>query len=220
MSDGVVTNLSQARMVKYVDEVNFNGLGGNARISYNRIKGSPFWRDSWQEADLYTVNGKIGTAPVKVNLATNEIYFQREDGEWVLQDNDIVRVALKKDSIELQRSIPNLFLNKKKLDDFVIVLNKGPYQLLKYIRRTLNSADSLFGTQKRYFFHDDVYYFVSTKDMIQPVKKLNEENFLAVLPLSSQFKDWIAAQKLRFKKEEDLLIFLHFYNARTSVSPE
>lgn len=220
ISNGIVTNLSEAKMVKYVDEVDFNGLGGDAKISYSRIKGSPFWKEEWKEADLFTANGKIGSAPVKLNLATNEIYFQKGSEEWVLLDQDIVRVMIKDDSLEFQRHVPNLFVNKKKLDDFVAVLNKGSYQLLKYIRRALGSADSLFGTQKRYFFRDDVYYFIRTKDMIQPFRKLNEESFLAVLPMASQYKSWIREQKLTFKKEEDLLQFLRYYNAKITVTPE
>jgi hypothetical protein len=219
-NNGVITNLSEAKMVKYVDEVDFNGLGGDAKISYGRIKGSPFWKEEWKEADLFTANGKIGSAPVKLNLATNEIYFQKDGEQWVLQDQDILRVAIKSDSLEFQRHVPNLFLNKKKLDDFVAVLNKGTYQLLKYTRRTLGSADSLFGTQKRYFFRDDIHYFIRTKDMIHPVRKLNEESFLAVLPMASQYKGWIREQNLSFKTEEDLLQFLRFYNTKITVAPE
>lgn len=220
MNNGIITNLSEAKMVKYVDEVDFNGLGGNAKVSYSRIKGSPFWSDQWKEADLFTESSQIGTAPVKLNLATDEIYFLKNNEEWVLQDKDIVRVVFKNDSIEFQRKVANLFLNKKKVDGLVAILNQGAYQLIRYVHRTVVTADSLFGTQKRYFFRDDIDYFIRTNQMIQPIRKLNREAFLAVLPKASQYNDWINEKKLTFKREQDLLQFLQFYNSKLPNAPE
>lgn len=220
MNNGIPTNLSAAKMVRYVDEVDFNGLGGKTKVSYSRIKGSPFWSDEWKEADLFTESGKVGRAPVKLNFATDEIYFLKSGGEWVLQDKDIVRVVLINDSIEFQRNVTNLFLNKKKVDDLVAILNNGTFQLIRYVHRTIGSADSLFGTQKRYFFRDDIYYFIRNKEMIQPIRRLNREAFLSVLPNATQYNGWMDERKLTFKTEEDLLRFLQFYNSKLANAPE
>ena len=108
---------------------------------------------------------------------------------------------------------------KKPLTAFVQVMNLGKCQLLKYTsRRVYPAEDSLFGTQKRYIFRDVKFYFIKTGDKVEKIKKLNTEYFLALVPEASLYKEWINQNNLSFKKEEDLLFFLNYYNSQTNSS--
>jgi hypothetical protein len=98
-------------------------------------------------------------------------------------------------------------------------MNSGKCQLLKYTnRRVYPAEDSLFGTQKRYAFKDVNFYFLRIDDKVKEIKKLNVEHFLALIPDASTYKKWIDEHNLSFKKEEDLVLFLNYYNTQTNSS--
>ena len=64
-------------------------LPDKSRIPYSQIKGSPYWKDAWQLATLYSSALKLSTLPVRLNLATNEIHFLRDEKEIALQVGDV-----------------------------------------------------------------------------------------------------------------------------------
>ncbi|MDQ3681682.1 MAG: hypothetical protein M3352_01260 [Bacteroidota bacterium] len=200
----------------------YGSEGLSNRIPYDKIKGTPFWSDEYKLAVLYSGNNRVSIRPVKLNLATNEIYFLKNDEELVLENVDVTKLIFYKgkDTSEIItsfiRRVPDLFLWNKKTDDFVQVLNQGKYQLLKHTKRIVGNADSLFGTQKRYFFKDEHNYFLRVNDKVEKVKKLNEEYILSLMPSSSNYKVWIKGNNISFKKEDDVIRFLNYYNSQAS----
>ena len=211
---GQITNLSEAKSQKIIDEVRFYEPDGNTRIPYGRIKGSPFWKDEFLPARIYTTTGQLYSSPIRLNLVTNEIYFLKNGEEMVLVELSIDKIAfsLDNDSALFLANIASLLLNNKKENGYVQVLNAGNCQLLKYTKRTVDSADSLFRTQKRYFFTDEVSYFLSSNDKIEKIKRLNKDNVMRLLPLSLSYNSWIDQNKTDFRKEEDVIRFLNYYN--------
>ena len=193
-------------------------LPNKDRIPFTRIKGSPFWKDNWQVATLYSDTMKLFTMPVRLNLATNEIHFLRDEKEFVLETGDISTIVFHPDNdISKTTEIfimndPFLFLSGKKVEGFVKVMNNGNYRLLKYTHRIVSSADSLFGTQKKYFFTDEVFYYMWFNEKIERIKKLNKDNILKFLPSSSSYTKWSGQNEIDLKKEEDVIRFLDHYN--------
>jgi hypothetical protein len=212
---GQIANLSEAKSQKIIEEVRFNEPEGNNRIPYYKIKGSPFWKDSFLPAKIYTTNGQVYSSPIRLNLVTNEIHFLKNGEEMVLVDLNIDKIIFypDKDSVLFLTNISNLIINNKKADDYVQVLNAGNYQLLKYIKRTVASADSLFRTQKRYFFADDINYFLRINEKIERIKRLTKDNIIMLLPSAFSYSAWIDENKIDFKKEYDVIRFLDHYNA-------
>jgi hypothetical protein len=200
----------------------------NKKIPLSRVKGSPFWKEEWQLASLYDSNAKrINVVPVRMNLATGEFHFMWKEQELVAGDNNKVSLIVfhnNNDSSSVGtmfiKNVPDLVLNKKRLTAFVQIMNLGTCQLLKYTnRRVYPAEDSLFGTEKRYVFKDNISYFLRTEDKVQEIKKLNAEHFLALMPDASAYKEWIKQNNLSFKNEEDLVLFLNYYNSQTHPSP-
>ena len=201
----------------------FYGTGQlSDKIPYGKIKGTPFWNNEWQLASLYNGSLKTSTKLVRLNLATNEIHFLENGKEYVLTGTNVSLLAFHKQSDTsmissvFRMQVPNLMLHNKKLDYFVQVLNNGEYQLLKYVKRTVNSADSLFGTQKRYFFTDQEYYFLHFNKRIHRIKRLNKENVVEFLPSAASYSTWIEKNGIDFKNEADVIRFLDHYNAAHS----
>lgn len=201
-------------------------LPNKDRIPYSRIKGSPFWKDNFQLATLYSGKMKITTIPIRLNLASNEIHFLKEDKEFVLDASNISTIVFYADNnISKTGEIfimndPEMLVGNKKVNGFAQVLNSGNHRLLKYIQRKLNSADSLLGTQKKYFFTDQVNYYMWYNEKIERIKKLNNDNILKFLPTSSAYTTLIDRNKIDLKKETDIIRFLTYYNVnQTTKSP-
>jgi hypothetical protein len=223
---GYLPDLAGAKYTLAVHEVHFEGEGtGPQRLNYDQIKGSPFWNDEYSIASLYTYdNLMLGRAHVKINFLTSEIYFKdKQDLELVIPKELISKVIIhpKEDTSQkltlFRRSPAEFFLNNKPLEDYVQELNEGNLKLMKLTRRKVTSADSLFGTKKRYYFTTDEYYFVAYNKSINQVKKLSKESVLSFVPSSSRYDKWITENKINFKKEEDVLRFFNYYNQQQQV---
>jgi hypothetical protein len=191
-------------------------------IPYSRIKGSPFWQDQWQMASLYSVDNFLGVLPVRLNLVTNDVHFLKNNEELVAtdenkitaiifhpgQDTSLVTAAFTKD-------VNRYSEESKDLNALMQVMNYGKYELLKQVNRKLSSTDSLFGTQKRYFFTDEISYYLKSDDIVQKLKKLSEDNFYELMPAmtTAAHRKWIKDNKINFKKEEEIVRVLDYYNS-------
>lgn len=209
----LITNLSDAKFSKVVEDVNFNGLGGNFRIPFSMIRGSRFWKEDWELADLFTASAKASNVEIKLNLLTGEIHFKKDNEEMVIEGLRVEKIFFKKDSITFLANVPNLYVQNNKMNAPVLLLSSGKYQLLKYIQRNLATADSLFRTQKRYYFSDRIYYFLKHNDVVEPIKKLSKENLFKLLPSANSYNEWAVKNNINFKKEEDVILFINHYNS-------
>lgn len=213
---GQITNLKDAKSITLIDNVTI--YGGDNKIPYSSVKGSKFWHDEWEQGALYKNDKMLGIAPVRLNLVSSQVHVMINDEEKVIDDAITSVIFFKQNDTSMSTAafishVPNLFLANKKLDDFVQVLNYGTYQLLKYTERYIVTGDSLFHTLKRYYFSDKVYYFLKSSNRVERVKKLSKENLLVFLPASSSFADWIKTNDIDFKRENDVVRFLNYYNA-------
>ncbi len=213
---GNILNLHQMKITPVVDEINFEGLDPNVnRLKYAQVKGSPFLFDEWISAALFMDQKMQATVPARYNLATKQIHFYKNDKEFVITNQEIDKVVFNKqeDTIVFIKH-PELVLKKKSLNDFVQVMNRGKIQLLKYTERAIGEGDSLFGTRKRYFFKDDVYYFIKSGDKVEAIKKLDKENILVFIPSSGSHSEWMKSNHINFRKEEHVINFLNYYNSK------
>jgi len=198
---------------------------GNNRIPYERISGTPLWKTHYIMATLIDRNNMVlGKAPVKLNLYTNEVYFTTPKGEErVAAPGKVRKIIFYKD--DTSDEILAIFENnlsiiveanpKAENSSYVQVMNTGDVQLLKHIKATFVTADSLFGTMKRYYFSEHVAYYVNNKfGQIQKLKKLNKDVIMENVNLDREAEAWIKQQNINFKKEEDLLRFLDYWNGR------
>jgi hypothetical protein len=212
---GQITNLSEAKSQKIIDEVRFYEPEGNVHLPYSRIKGTPFWKDEFLPAKIFTTSGQIYGSPIRLNLVTNEIHFLKNGEEMVLVDANIDKIIFswEHDSALFLANLSAVLMNNKKENGYVQVLNPGNCQLLKYTRRVVDSADSLFRTQRRYFFTDEVTYFLRSADKIEKIKRMNRDNIIKLLPNASSYASWIDQNKIDFKREGDVIRFLSYYNS-------
>ncbi len=202
--------------------INVYGSGGLSRsVPYNRIKGSTFWKDNWQYAYFFdTRDTFMGMYKAKFNFATQEVHYINKNGE----EEAVIPGGLGKvvfmsavDSTEIETvfrlNIEELKFMTRFRKSYVQELNQGETKLLKITKREIITADSLFGTQKKYYFDDKNEYFVQSGAQYNFLKKLNREEFFTFIPGKTTYDTWIREKGLKFNKEEDYLVFLKHYNA-------
>jgi hypothetical protein len=202
--------------------INIYGRGTlSNRIPYDKITGNAFWKAEWVTATLIGRNKKERwEQEVKLNMASHEIYYRKPNG-----DEEVVNVGLVK---KVQFHQPNnpeeitaIFLNgisepyvsEEPIKELLQVLNEGKYQLLKMENRKLLEGDSLFGTMKRYYFKNEVKYFLANNYIVSPLKKLNKESILQLAPAGKKEQEWLSQNKIDFKKEADIVSYFNQLNA-------
>jgi hypothetical protein len=77
------------------------------------------------------------------------------------------------------------------------------------------SADSMFGTLKRYYFASQNSYFLKFDADPIFVNKLSLNALLSILPGSDGMLDWAKKNKINIRKEDDLIALIKEYNKTT-----
>ena len=202
-------------MVKY----NLSGV----EIPVDHVTGNPFNSDSFQLALLQGMRlDDKWLCPAKIHEVSGEVYFQNSKGEVRSLDKGFIQkiifykgsdTSAKEKTYISEGSL--LIENNQYGNPFMEVMNNGKYALLKRTIKDVRSADSMFGTQKRFYYSSTVKYYLLSGQKIEPLKRLTKESITFNLPGASQADKWIAEHKINFKKENDIILFLNYYNSLT-----
>ncbi len=203
----------------------YNSQQLNNRVSYDKIKGIPYWNKDYMPAILFAPgNKKYGIFPTSVNLATREIeYINKNNQELAAFPDELVR-AVFVDPNDTTKIISifrndlaevNLQYIKRNKRYYVEERNQGPVKLLKVCDRELRTGDSMLRTLKSYYFVDNNDYFIQHENRIEKLKKLNRDEVMKFLPQPPAIEDWIKNNHISFTKEEDVIRLLEYYNQAT-----
>lgn len=218
-----VPDLSTAAYTLAVHEVNFEGVSnlGKQRLTYDQVKGSPFYNNDFQQAEIFMADGRsLGRYMVKFNLLTQEFHFLGKDKAEMVVPNDLARriVVYDQSDTTLQkavfvRTVDFTLPSAKPMGDYAEQLNKGQAVLYKIAKKNIVTADSLFGTLKRYYFGTTYAYYIGVNGHVIPLKKLSEDAIFTALPAIGKLEDWARKNKINLKKEEGVLALMHQWNA-------
>lgn len=198
-------------------QITFYDVEGNG-LPYSKIKGSPLWRDEWTTANLFSADGKsYGIYQAKLNLATNEVLYLDKNGDtWATQSVTKIIFYTGRDTSTVLTAFSTgkpYLVEKSYKDDFLQILNHGNNQLLKIVKRTVGTADSMFNTLKRYYFKNEIIYYLYTNGKTDRLKKLGKTYLLEHLPGSVKCLKWAEENNIRFYREEDVVKFIEYYNS-------
>ncbi|MBS4062971.1 MAG: hypothetical protein KGZ74_00345 [Chitinophagaceae bacterium] len=205
----------------YTGEKLLNDLDPSLRtLKYGDIKGSPFWSEDWYYASLYDIkNNFIAKVPVNMNFANGKIYSLK-DSNIIELENDVIRkVVIYEDTITEKikavflNSLPYIYINKQKVNDYVQVFHSGPAVLLKLKRKELALSEGGGGMSKYFYFKEMTSYFIQIGIKTEVLKKMTMDAVLELLPGAFAFKDWAVNNKINFKKESDIIRFIQYYNS-------
>lgn len=218
-----VPDLGSATYTLAVHEVNFEGVSnvGKQRLSYDQVKGSPFFNDEFQQAEIFMADGRsLGKYLVKFNLLTQEFHFLGKDKAEMVVPNDLVKkiVLYDKADTAVQKAVFVRTLGfatpgTLSIGAYAEQLNDGSAVLYKVSKKNVVTADSLFGTLKRYYFGTTYAYFLGFNGSISQLKKLSEDAIFTALPVNGKLEEWVRKNKLNLKREDDVLALLKQWNA-------
>jgi hypothetical protein len=198
------------------------GMGGsNPRIPYERIKGSPYYRHEWRQAYLLDPGGRsLGRHDTRLNLVTHEVHFVDAKGMELAANEGTVSQVIFRDTVD-GRMVQTVFrsdydgVNAEygRSRRYAQIMNEGDISLLKVIVRTGIQADSLFGTQKRYYFSDRNDYFLLVNKKVERIKKLGADELSVFLPTKLQDEAFIRENRLKLNREADAVRYIDHLNA-------
>ena len=197
------------------------GMGGsNPRIPYERIKGSPFYRHEWRQAYLLDPSGRsLGRHETRLNLVTHEVHFIDAKGMELAANDGTVSQVIFRDTVG-GAMVQTVFRNDfdavsaeyGRSRRYAQIMNEGDLSLLKVMVRTGIQADSLFGTQKRYYFSDRNDYYLSVDKKVERIKKLGADELSAFLPTRLQDEAFIRENRLKLNREADAVRYIDHLN--------
>lgn len=218
-----VPDLSAATYTLAVHEVNFEGVSntGKQRLSYDQVKGSPFYDEEFLQAEIFMTDGRsLGKYMVKFNLLTQEFHFLGKDKAEMVVPNELAKkiVLYDKTDTAVQKAVFVRTLDfttpsGKPIGEYAEQMNDGQAILYKVSKKNVVTADSLFGTLKRYYFGTTHAYYVGMNGRVTQLKKLSDDAVFTALPSIGKLEDWARKNKINLKKEDGVLALLHQWNA-------
>jgi len=97
---------------------------------------------------------------------------------------------------------------------FYRVFNNGVYQLILLQKNLVKVSpfDPLTGKNTTSFFTKS-YYGIYTNGKTMPLKALDRNSILSVIPFNASVEPWIKNTKNKLKSEEDIIALLTYYNS-------
>jgi hypothetical protein len=165
--------------------------------------GHPYHNNLYQKASLYLKNGKVyGGYACRLNLMTQELAVKLADESEIIVDN-VARLTFSDGRIFVQPLQTNTWYER---------LDSGKVQLLKAY--TVSFTDSKgYGqaTTTRTYSHSSKLYSLK-EHQLQLLEKSVAGLLIALPDKAAQIEAYCKEQKLKCRKEEEILQVIQFYN--------
>ena len=216
-----INNPGQGPSAGMVRVTNVGAIGDKKAtgLNYEDVEGTPFWDENWNSAMLYFKSGAIYKLPkAKLNLYTSEVHYANDkDGELVAETNLIDKIVFldSKNAAKISAVfavLPDYIDNKPA--GFYRVFNNGAYQLILLQKNLVKVSpyDPLLQKSITSFFKK-TYYGIYNNGKIIPIKSLDKNSIVSVLPFNASVQPWIKNSKNKLKSEEDMIALLNYYNS-------
>jgi len=216
-----ISNPGEGPSAGMVRVTNIGAIGDKKAtgLTYEDVEGTPFWDEHWNAALLYFKSGPIYKLPkAKLNLYTSEVHYTNDkDGELVAETSLIDKIVFldSKDATKVLAVFALLpdFIDNKPFA-FYHVYNNGAYQLILLQKNLVKVSpfDPLTGKNATSFFTKS-YYGIYNNGKTIPLKSLDRNSILSVVPFNANVEPWIKNTKNKLKSEQDLISFLNYYNS-------
>jgi hypothetical protein len=220
----VQVGMAQANTIgttgKWGSQIFLSDVNGRAfENKYDGIVGSPYLLPDYKYATIYLNNGKqFDNVKAKINLEAHEIVFMDSKGQEGYIGKGLVRTIIIIDttSTGINRYIfasgyPKMD-NQTNLSFYQLLKPGGIVELFKYINKTIEErGNELSGEKSKEFITRETLY-IRENGVMQRVKK--DKAFFATIfaKYPKEFNNYVLANKVNFKNEEDLKKLLTYYD--------
>lgn len=175
-------------------------------------EGKVFFPDEYTYATLTTVRGKVyRNIRSKFNLVDNKLLFTDSAGGEFVVTVPLARVEFE----DLITSKKFVFINPGKDTGTAMyqVLDSGKATLLKKIFITYKDQTPFGSTNVTRIFEQKFSYFIYTGESVLPLDRSKSALLDVMKDNGSKVDAFIEQEKLKTRKEEDLVKIFRFYNS-------
>lgn len=178
-------------------------------FSEKNIKGNKYYKEEYKIAEIYVNNKKIHEYAVRYDAYSDEIEVAANNKTFALSKGKNIRVLLKDSEYKL--------LDTEDKKGYFIILNKNKeISLVLKARKKIKKAvqaKSGYGAEVPPSFIKEYTYFIQEKEGGLKEIKLKKKDIIAVLKdKKDQIEEFASSKKINFKKEEDVITVIDYYN--------
>ena len=209
--------------VAYLKMGNFASLADGQKkgesISYEDVKGSPFWEDDWNSAIFVLANGNIAKAKkAKLNLFSNEIHFVSPDKiELSCEHSQIKKIYFFKgsDTSKVIAVFESLADPTSNSNVYYQILNEGRLRLLKQMKVLVkeNDYDPSVG-KKEFSFYNKSNYAIADNEKVISIKSLSQSSVFTSVPKTFEYMEWLKQNNNKLKNEFEINSFFTYFNSK------
>lgn len=177
--------------------------------------GSPYLLDEFRDAEIYLKNGRqYEDVPMNYNIHNDDFEFMTDDISYSLGNNNIVKNIKVGDRDFYYR---NYTYNSARIKGYLELVADGDYKIFKKHRVIYTEPKATRGyveAQPARFSPRSPDYFIELADgNIVYFNKLKE--IAELLPeKSDKLKDYIKDNRLKARREEDIITFADYINGK------
>ena len=186
---------------------------------YQDVKGSPYYFDEWENADLTLNDGKqFSNVKVKLNMLSQEIICQNSNGTEITLRDGITKRLILHDTTAADKRPTHLFTSNipfiEKDTSYPVfeVLTEGKASLLSLTKKRIsNASDAMLANNAKEFTSVETVYIYLNSNLKKCEKK--SDFFIA---LFSDKKDniinFIKANNLKCRNRDEMMRVVSYYN--------
>jgi hypothetical protein len=182
--------------------------------NYTDISGSPYVYDKWLPGKATTDKGKVfgGELKMKYNAYDDQLIFVYDTGDQPMLFAEPIK------SFEILTPQPLTFVNgfpaidKQTPKTYYQAIALGKVCILKKYIKNITETKGYNTTVIEKKFTDDVAYYIYKDNKITLFKKGKDAVLEATADKSAQIAEYVKANNIGFKKEDDLAKLFNYYN--------
>ncbi len=181
---------------------------------YSEVRGTPFLFDKWMKGSVTIPRGTYVDLQLKYDVYENTVYYNREDQTFEFQDPILSFILMPEpgDSSSYMYFTKGVTAPGLKETQFVQVLAEGKIVLYKSDIKLVSELNEInrgvvqsFNKSSRYF---------ALKNNVMELIKLNKNEIMELLgDKEKEVNVFINNYKLSFKKEQDIIAIIDYYNS-------
>ncbi len=184
---------------------------GEKPVLYEYVQGSCYLNDTFIDGQITLDIGKTFQGPIRYDIYADQIEFKNSANEiFIVQNPKAIRMVYM-DSLKFNYFEPGLFKDVKGFYEILLIGDYSLYKKYQIFLKNPEAAGPGFQTSVAIFIPQDSKYFIMDPDA-NFMEINNKKDLLIKGRDTGKLEKFIKDNKIKPKKEQDLIRFTEFLN--------
>ncbi len=184
---------------------------GEKPVLYEYVQGSCYLNDTFIDGQITLDIGKTFQGPIRYDIYADQIEFKNSANEiFIVQNPKAIRMVYM-DSLKFNYFEPGLFKDVKGFYEILLIGDYSLYKKYQIFLKNPEAAGPGFQTSVAIFIPQDSKYFIMDPDA-NFMEINNKKDLLIKGRDTGELEKFIKDNKIKPKKEQDLIRFTEFLN--------